>query len=117
MSKPLKDLATRGEAIARQRVRAEHHGPNVHAVLPALWGYVEMFGHDVEVMTRLGVTGNITWFRSKKTNKWYCFGYNHGTAPSNAFVELRDGNMQGKVIMTFTNATTMLDLYKLFGSL
>jgi hypothetical protein len=105
------------EVVTRMRTRAEHHGPNVVAILPALRGYLEEFGTNVEVRTHMGLTGNVTWFKSKRSGRYYCFGYSHGMGPQTGNIELRANNIQGPVVERFTNSTSLMDLYKIFRSL
>ena len=105
------------QVVTRMRTRAEHHGPNVTAILPALRGYLEEYGYDISVRTHMGITGNVTWFKSKRSNNRYCFGYSHGTERSNGYIELRAGTVQGPVLGKFTNDTPVMELYKLFGSI
>jgi hypothetical protein len=94
--------------------RANHHGPNVNAVLLALAGAVALFkdaNAPLEVKTHGENTANI--LRATIRGTRYAFCYNH----HNESVEIRLNNFRGPVQHTFTNATSPTEVLNVMRAL
>lgn len=93
------------------RRRAAHHGPNVYAVIPALRGYVECYGENIEAFEREGDVKNVSWFTSVASKKRYAFRYEH---MNGGCIELRVNNTRGPLVATFNNTTANTDIFDVF---
>lgn len=94
--------------------RALHHAPNVDAVFLALAGAVLLFkdrGTDLECRGYRGNTGNVLFITIH--GKRYVFGYNH----KKESVEIREDTGRGRVLASFTNASSLRKIVKLFRGL
>ena len=94
--------------------RADHHAGSVKEIALALVGAILWRKDDegaIKVMERDGETTNVLWVAIG--GKRYAFSYNHSTG----LIEMREGSIQGKVLHTFSNATTLNAVYSIFGAL
>ncbi|MNR41000.1 hypothetical protein D3C85_1593380 [compost metagenome] len=94
--------------------RADHHAGNVKEVALALVGAILWRKDDegaIKVMERDGETTNVLWVVIRGNR--YAFSYNHGTG----MIEMREGSIQGKILNTFSNATSSSTVYSIFGAL
>ena len=110
---PVNDTKTMDTYLNGVMRRADHHGGNVLAVIPALRGYVEMFGTGINAFSQSGDLKNTAWFVSKKTGFRYFIGYCH----HREVVSLRRANRQGVEIATLSNDTPLNDFLTLFQGL
>lgn len=99
------------EYILGVMARAEHHAQNVDEVCLAVAGAIVWRGERIEVLQRQGVTGNVLWMYVE--DKKYAFSFNHETG----LIEVRQGNLQGPVIITFSNDTLHSDVKQFFNGL
>lgn len=92
--------------------RADHHGQNVNEVVLTLAGAVIWRAtQDVEVRTYNDTTANILWLTVNGHR--YAIAFNHQTSE----IEIRDRNLNGSVIATFTNQTTSAVVKQIFATL
>ena len=93
---------------------AEHHADNVDEIALALIGAIvwrKDEGTEIRVMTREGRMTNVLWVHIGGTR--YAFSYNH----DDRAIEIRDGSTQGRVLHSFSNATRVAEIKRVFESL
>lgn len=93
--------------------RADHHAQNVNEIALAIAGAIIWRKDDtpLEVMIREGEMKNVLWVKIR--NQRYALSYNHESGE----IELRDGSTSGNVVGTFSNATQLTDVKRIFGAL
>ncbi len=94
--------------------RADHHAGNVKEIALALVGAILWRKDDlaaIKVMERDGETTNVLWVAINGNR--YAFSYNHDAG----LIEMKDGSIQGKVLHTFSNKTSLSSVYSIFGAL
>ena len=93
--------------------RADHHAQNVNEIALAIAGAIIWRKDDtpLEVMIREGEMKNVLWVKIR--NQRYALSYNHESGE----IELRDGSTRGNVVGTFSNATPLTDVKRIFGAL
>ncbi|MEH2444549.1 MAG: hypothetical protein V7K18_01825 [Nostoc sp.] len=86
--------------------RADHHAGGVNEISLALAGEIVWRKDDdpIQVMVRDGETKNVLWVKINHTR--YAFCYNHTTGE----IELRQDNIRGKILHTFSNKTPLSQL-------
>ncbi len=99
------------EYILGVMARAEHHAQNVDEVCLAVAGAIVWRGERIEVLQRQGVTRNVLWMYID--DRKYAFSFNHNTG----LIEVRQGNLQGPVMTTFSNATNHSEVKQFFSGL
>lgn len=93
--------------------RAGHHATSVAGIALALVGAVQ-WRQDDNAITVRGMSGdmkNVLWVFIK--GKRYAFVYRHGAR----CIELRKGTMRGEVLMKFSDATPVAEVYEFFRDL
>jgi hypothetical protein len=94
--------------------RAAHHAPNVNEVILSLAGAVVMFkdpDSQLEARTYRGALANLLFVNINSTT--YVLRYNH----EQQSVEIRRGSNRGRVVGSFTNATSTRDVLQIFENL
>lgn len=94
--------------------RANHHAGPVKEIALALAGAILWRKDDdkpLKVMVRNGETKNVLWVYINGLR--YAFTYDHGLQQ----IEMRNDNLQGAATHTFTNATPLSDVYRVFNAL
>lgn len=91
--------------------RADHHADNVNEIAFALIGGVIWRATDIKVKEYGGATANILWMIVN--DKRYCFSFNH----SSEDIEVKENSINGNVIATFSNNTSIGEVKKFFESL
>jgi hypothetical protein len=94
--------------------RASHHAGNVDEVALALVGAIlwrKDDDADIKVMAKNGEAKNVLWVRIGEQR--YAFSYNHRTGK----IEMRAGNMRGKPLHRFSNATQLSKVKAIFERL
>ena len=94
--------------------RADHHAGAVKEIALALTGAILWRKEDdepIRVMAHNGDTKNVLWVRIGGSR--YAFSYNHSTAQ----IEMRKGSTQGATLHSFSNATPLSDVYRIFEAL
>jgi hypothetical protein len=94
--------------------RAEHHADQVEQIALALAGAIiwkKDDGKDIQVMQKDGDTKNVLWVSIG--GQRYAFSYNHAAKA----IEMREGNMRGPVVHSFSNATSLTTLHGIFAGL
>ena len=93
--------------------RADHHAEQVDEITFALVGTIILWkdSSPIEVMTHNGDMKNAFWV--KINNKRYAFSYNHETYT----IEMRENSIKGRVIYSFSNATSLSELINIFRNL
>jgi hypothetical protein len=95
--------------------RARHHGGNVTDAVKTLKLFVAEYGHDLQISDRQGgKIGNVSWFKSKATNKPYYFRYSHDGKGS---IEMLHTNCNGHLVARFDNRTTAREFVAVFETL
>jgi hypothetical protein len=113
MSLKVTDIQTLKDYINGVMERADHHAGGVNEISLALAGAIVWRKDDdpIKVMARDGETKNVLWV--KINQKRYAFAYNGTTGE----IELRQDNMRGKTLHTFSNKTPLSQLKQIFESL
>lgn len=115
-----KDMALSMTAIDELRAyiravmeRADHHAGNVNEIVLALAGAIlwRKEDDDIKVMAHGQDTKNVLWVRIG--GKRYAFSYVHATGT----IEMRQDSTHGNVLHTFTNATALSDVKRIFEGL
>lgn len=94
--------------------RADHHANEVEQIALALAGAIiwrKDDGKDIQVMQKDGDTKNVLWVSI--SGQRYAFSYNHAAKT----IEMREGNMRGSVLHSFSNATPLSSLHQIFAQL
>jgi len=94
--------------------RADHHANEVEEIALALAGAIiwkKDAGKDIQVMQKDGDTKNVLWVSIGGTR--YTFSYNHASKT----IEMREGNLRGDVLHSFSNSTPLSTLHQIFGAL
>jgi Integron cassette protein VCH_CASS1 chain len=93
--------------------RAEHHAGDVSAVALALLGAIIWRGEpgSVEIKQYAGELANVLWVTINGTR--YAFAYNH----KDGAIEIRDRSVQGLVLHSFNNQTSVVEVETFFRSL
>lgn len=94
--------------------RADHHAGAVNEIALALTGAILWRKEDAEpikVMAHNGETKNVLWVRMG--GERYAFSYNHEIGQ----IEMRKGSTQGPTLHTFSNATPLADVRRIFAAL
>lgn len=94
--------------------RADHHAGNVKEIALALAGAILWKKTDeepIKVMVREGKTTNVLWVRIRE--KRYAFSYDHETDQ----IDMRENSVQGPTLHSFTNRTSLSELYSIFDAL
>jgi hypothetical protein len=92
--------------------RANHHAQNVNQIALAIaGGIIWKTTNDIKVMSRDGEMKNVLWLQVD--NRKLCFVYNH----SNSNIEVREGSIQGSVIASFNNSSSLSAVKSFFDSL
>jgi hypothetical protein len=94
------------------RQRAEHHGPKVDAIWPALLGYVQVYADHTGFKTRRSPSDRFTYANqvwAKFNGRRLSFSYNHAN-----MIVAREGR---QVLAQFDNTTTVVALKQFFENL
>lgn len=92
--------------------RAAHHANNVDEICLAIAGaIVWRKDGDFKVITREGDMGNVLWMHVGGNR--YALSYNHDIRS----IEIREGGIQGSVLASFTNGSSIRDVKDFFGGL
>lgn len=94
--------------------RAEHHAKNVDEICLAVAGALVWRkdpGTDLQVMAHAGDMKNVLWVHIG--GQRYALSYNHHAGA----IEIREGSVQGKVLASFTNASTAAAVKNFFVTL
>ncbi len=93
--------------------RANHHAHNVNEIALTLAGSVMWrTTDDIEVRSNNnGGTGNMLWFHID--NKRFVLSYNHQSGQ----IDLIERSMQGRVIYSFDNSKTAVEVKSIFATL
>jgi len=112
---PLKvtDIQTLKGYIDGVMKRADHHAGGVTEISLALAGAIIWRKDDapIEVMARDGETKNVLWVKINDTR--YSFSYNHTSGE----IELRQNNIRGRILHTFSNDTPLSQVKQIFETL
>jgi hypothetical protein len=114
MPLPVTDVEILKDYINRVMVRADHHANEVEEIALALAGAIiwkKDAGKDIQVMQKEGDTKNVLWVSIG--GERFAFSYNH-TAKT---IEMREGNMRGVVLHSFSNSTPLSKLHRIFAGL
>ncbi len=114
MALPVRDVSELQSYIEGVMDRATHHAGGVDQVALVLAGAIVWRKDDdkpLKVMTREGKTANVLWAHIAGTR--YAFSYNHGAGR----IEMREGSTQGQVLHSFSNATPIADVKRVFDGL
>ena len=113
MALTIDSLRRLNEYITGVMDRADHHGQNVNEIALAIAGAIiwKVTDEDVQVRTYSGQTANVLWVVINGNR--YALAYNH----QNETIELRERTVQGQVIASFTNATPLSELKRIFNQL
>ncbi|MEO8065529.1 MAG: hypothetical protein ABI643_01575 [Candidatus Doudnabacteria bacterium] len=112
MSVNVTTLETLKEYFAGVIRRANHHGPNIKAIVFPLIGYLvaNVDVGSIRVRSHQGSMCNVLW--CKLSGKPYAFSYAHADGGS---IELRLNNLHGPVIARFTNSSSVDDFRRAFA--
>ena len=90
--------------------RADHHADSVNEITLALAGAIIWRKDDdpIEVMVREGEMKNVLWVKIGGAR--YAFSYNH----DNGEIEVREGTTHGNVVGSFSNASSVADVRRIF---
>jgi Integron cassette protein VCH_CASS1 chain len=94
--------------------RADDHADAVREITLALTGAILWRKDDdepIKVMVHNGMTKNVLWVRINGTR--YAFSYDHETV----LIEMRKDSIQGDTLHTFSNSTSLSELYQIFKAL
>lgn len=114
MALTVKDVEELQAYLCGVMERADHHAGAVKEIALALTGAIIWRKDDdaqIKVMAQNGETKNVLWVHIGGAR--YAFSYNHGTSQ----IEMRKGTTQGATLHTFSNATSLSDLYRIFEKL
>jgi hypothetical protein len=92
--------------------RASHHAGNVEGIALAVAGAIVWRKNGpIRVLERENKMGNVLWV--KIGGRRYAFSYDHTTDA----IEVREANVQGKVLKSFSNANPVADVKRFFETL
>ena len=90
--------------------RADHHAHDVNEIVLAVaGGIIWKATGDICVRQQEGEMKNVLWLRVDQ-ERTLCFAYNHNSGN----IEVRDGTVQGEVIIEFNNSTPLSDIKNFF---
>jgi hypothetical protein len=93
--------------------KAEHHANDVEEIVLAVAGAV-LWRNDsdkLEVRSHKGEMANMLWIQVN--GRRYAISYNHKAGS----IDVKQENVLGKVLASFSNATPVSDVKDFFGSL
>lgn len=92
--------------------RADHHAQNVNEIALAIaGGIIWKTTNNIKVLSRDGEMKNVLWLQV--VNRKLCFVYNHNSLN----IEVKEGSIQGNVIESFNNASSLSNIKSFFESL
>src|SRR5690242_5614239 len=94
--------------------RGDHHARNVHLISLALAGAMfwrRDIGSDIKVREQAGDMKNVIWFFVSEQR--YVLRYNH----EEECIQLLEESLQGKILHSFTNATPLVEVERVFRAL
>jgi|HubBroStandDraft_1064217.scaffolds.fasta_scaffold93078_2 hypothetical protein len=93
--------------------RAGHHAGNVGSIALALLGAIIWRGEpgSIEIRQHEGAPANVLWVTINGTR--YAFSYNH----ADEAIEMRDRNLRGAVLHSFSNETPVTNIETIFRNL
>ena len=98
--------------------RASHHANGVKIVFYALVGFVmhKAESDSIIVRTESGDMKNVV--KARINDKPYFFGFVHDDSPGGGFIEIRENNSRGDVLVSkIDNDTSLQDLENIFSNL
>jgi hypothetical protein len=112
MPRVVTDIDVLQEYLSGVIDRADHHADNVSEICLAIAGaIVWRKDGDIRVYERQGQMTNALWVHIG--GQRYALSYNHVAAQ----IEVREVNMQGDVLASFDNSSSVADVRRFFGSL
>jgi hypothetical protein len=92
--------------------RADHHAHNVNEITLAIaGGIIWRTTNNIRVMSREGQMKNVLWLQVNE--RTLCFVYNHDSGN----IEVREGSIQGDVIQSFNNNSSINEVKVFFERL
>jgi hypothetical protein len=109
----VEDVSTLQDYLQGVMDKANHHALNVNEIALTLVGAIiwRKDEEPIKVLTREGEAKNVLWV--KINNNRYAFSYNHDMGE----IEMRQGSIQGDVLHSFTNITSLSQIKQIFESL
>ncbi|MEK8034385.1 hypothetical protein AACH06_26455 [Ideonella sp. DXS29W] len=114
MAIPLKSVDDLQEHLLGVFQRSDHHAGEVNEVLLAIAGGIlwrKNPGDHVRVNEKEGAGGNVIWFRIGEQR--FALLYNHRARR----IELLIGGRRGQLVQSFTNATPLAEVSRVFSTL
>ncbi|MDP5202357.1 hypothetical protein [Flavobacterium sp. DG2-3] len=112
MATTIQNIELLREYLAGVLDRANHHAQNVNEIALAIaGGIIWKTTNNIKVMSRDGEMKNVLWL--EVDSRKLCFVYNH----DNLNIEARDGTIQGNVIASFNNSSSIHDVKSFFETL
>jgi hypothetical protein len=118
MAVQVKELDSLQKYIDGIMTRANHHAGFVkEVVFPLITAVIWTKDADIEVRGSGDDMKNLLWVNIK--GQRYAFTYDHGekTNPHTAKIDMRKNSLNGEVIKSFTNETTIKEIQEFFGNL
>ena len=111
MSREIVDIVVLKEYISGVVERSKHHARGVGDICLVLAGAIIWKADKIRVMERDGKLANALWLDIGPNR--YVLSYNHASGE----IEVRDRNIQGSVLISFTDETPISAVKKFFESL
>lgn len=114
MAIPLTQVQDLKEHVLGVFERSAHHAGEVTEVVLTLYGAIlwRMNPNEpIKVNTKEGTAGNVAWFRVDRTR--YVLLYSH----EERLIKLMESGRQGRLVHTFTNATSTKEVAQVFAAL
>jgi hypothetical protein len=111
VSKEIKDVDVLQEYIKRIKTKAKHHAEEVGEVIFPLIGAIVWKCENIKCLEKDGDMKNVLWISVR--DKKYAFSYNHDVKK----IEMREGSIKGKVLHSFDNKNSVIDIINIFDNL
>jgi len=113
MPREVRDLNVLKEYVTAVIERADHHATAVNEIVLALVGGIvwRKDADPIDVHTKEGEMKNVMWV--KIGGERYAFSYNHEMGN----IEIRKGSIQGEVLHSFSNHTSVYEVKEVFEKL
>ena len=112
MPRAVSQVCTLHDYVYGVMSRADHHAGKVRDICLAIaGGVIWRCDGQLKVYERQGQTTNAMWFGVGR--KRYAISYRHDPPQ----VEIREGNMQGRVLASFDNSSSVAHVRQFFASL
>ena len=112
MSTTIHNIEILREYLSGVLDRADHHAQDVNEIALAIaGGIIWRTTNNIKVLSREGQMKNVLWLQVN--DRTLCFVYNHDLGS----IEVREGSIQGVIIQSFNNNSSINEIKVFFERL